>query len=261
MTTVKVRFVPGLKPIIQKHAMHDQSSHGNWAGSKTNAGNNLGIGEAIRLLNSFDPLQQKVYAAEGTLYDKKIDRSTKPVAPILQGGSPEIRSEYEKAYKEYSKKFTEWAVEQRANLSSETAKKNLDGSPKGVKKYVEEIIKADWFVEKFGDGSSLPPLEVKTANTNASGRHILSLSRDRATGQIVSTKHLISIDRQSTKNEATILHEISHYATTISQTKSFSGHGVEFVKNHIYVVGKVIGPERASQLRDAYIAEGIQIDN
>jgi hypothetical protein len=31
MTIVRVRFQPGLKPIIEKHAMHDQQSHGNWA--------------------------------------------------------------------------------------------------------------------------------------------------------------------------------------------------------------------------------------
>jgi hypothetical protein len=30
--SVRVRFQPGLKPIIEKHAMHDQQSHGNWAG-------------------------------------------------------------------------------------------------------------------------------------------------------------------------------------------------------------------------------------
>ena len=28
---VKIRFQPGLKPIIQKHQQHDQQSHGNWA--------------------------------------------------------------------------------------------------------------------------------------------------------------------------------------------------------------------------------------
>jgi len=29
--TVKIRFQPGLKPIIEKHEQHDQQSHGNWA--------------------------------------------------------------------------------------------------------------------------------------------------------------------------------------------------------------------------------------
>jgi hypothetical protein len=29
--TVVIRFQPGLKPIIEKHQQHDQSSHGNWA--------------------------------------------------------------------------------------------------------------------------------------------------------------------------------------------------------------------------------------
>ena len=34
MTIVRVRFQPGLKPIIEKHEQHDQQSHGNWAGTK-----------------------------------------------------------------------------------------------------------------------------------------------------------------------------------------------------------------------------------
>jgi hypothetical protein len=29
--TVRIRFQPGLKPIIEKHEQHDQQSHGNWA--------------------------------------------------------------------------------------------------------------------------------------------------------------------------------------------------------------------------------------
>lgn len=35
MTIVRVRFQPGLKPIIEKHQQHDQQSHGNWAGTKS----------------------------------------------------------------------------------------------------------------------------------------------------------------------------------------------------------------------------------
>ena len=31
--TVRIRFQPGLKPIIEKHQQHDQQSHGNWASS------------------------------------------------------------------------------------------------------------------------------------------------------------------------------------------------------------------------------------
>jgi hypothetical protein len=31
MTTVRVRFQPGLRPKIEKHQSHDQQSHGNWA--------------------------------------------------------------------------------------------------------------------------------------------------------------------------------------------------------------------------------------
>ena len=254
--TVVIRFQPGLKPIIEKHAMHDQSSHGNWAGSQEGgkAGNNLGIREVIKLHNNLDPLQNKVYAAEKEVTNKKtIDKTNRPVVPKLD--DYESTDEYKKAYKAYSKKFTEWAVEQQKDILSKTGKKNLDGSPSGVKKYVNEIIKESWFVERFGDGSSLPPVQIKTADTRASGRHILKVNTETGKGE-----NIISIDRQFTKNEPTILHEISHLATAQSQTQKFSGHGVEFANNHIYVVSQAVSPERGSRLRDAYIAKGVLND-
>jgi hypothetical protein len=142
---------------------------------------------------------------------------------------------------------------------SDMGKELLDGTPAGVKKYVERVIKEDWFVEKFGDGSSLPKLDVKTTNTNAAGRHILKMQKDRATGRIIKTVHEISIDRQSVKNERTILHEISHYATAITQTESFSAHGAEFANNHIFVVGQAVGSAGAQALASAYKSEGVEI--
>ena len=107
------------------------------------------------------------------------------------------------------------------------------------------------------DGSSLPKVEVKTLNTNASGRHILKIQKDRASGRIIKTVHEISLDRQSVKNERTILHEISHYATAISQTESFAGHGVEFARNHLFVVEQAVGSARAQTLESAYTAKGV----
>jgi hypothetical protein len=261
MTTVRVRFQPGLRPKIEKHAMHDQQAHGNWAGQKTGGGNNLNLQEAAKLINRFDPLQKEVYAAEASLDKQKTDSGTKPKAPLPQNYPLDKRDEYDKAYKEYNKKFVDWAVEQQSDLLTDLGKKTLDGSPRGVKKYIDQVVKTDWFVEKFGDGSSLPPLEVKAANTNAAGRHILRMTRNRSTGGIVKQENIISIDRQFTKDEALILHEVSHFATAISQTTPYAGHGVEFAKNHVYVIGKAVSPERATKLKKAYEAKGIQIDN
>lgn len=241
---------------INKHAMHDQSSHGNWAGK--GGGNNLSLREVANLQNRFDPLQDKVYAAERGVRGKiTIDKTTRPVAPRID--DYESIDAYKVAYKAYNKKFTEWAVEQQKDILSKRGEETLDGSPSGIRKYVNEVIKEDWFVERFGDGSSLPPVTVSTADTNAAGRHILRIKRDRTTG-VAKEENIISIDRQYTKNESTILHEISHLATAQSATKSFDGHGVEFANNHIYVVSKAVSPERANQLREAYIAEGVLND-
>jgi ribosomal protein S18 acetylase RimI-like enzyme len=239
---------------VAKHAQHNQQTHGNWA----TGGNGLGIEEVIRLHKSSDPLQSKVYEAE-----QSIDAPSKN--PLEEPTNPDHRlddnfqstADYEKAWKDYNKKWMAWAVEAQAMILSETGKTYLDGTPAGVKKYVEQVIKQDWFVERFGDGSSLPKLEVKTSNTNASGRHILKMQKDRASGRIIKTVHEISLDRQSVKNERTILHEISHYATAISQTESFAGHGVEFARNHLFVVEQAVGSARAQTLESAYTAKGV----
>jgi hypothetical protein len=250
-----IKFAPGLIPVL-KHGEHDQSSHGNWA---EGGGNGLGIEEVMRLHKSSDPLQSRIYEAEGLLDENLYAESEMPAYP--KRDDFKSREDYDKAYKDYNKKWMDWAVDEQAIILSDTGNKFLDGSPAGVKKYVDDIIKQDWFIERFGDGSSLPKLGVKTANTNASGRHILKMRKDRASGRIIETVHEISIDRQSTKNERTILHEISHYATAISETKAFSAHGVEFARNHIFVIKQTAGSARAQALASAYVAKGIQIDN
>jgi putative metallohydrolase (TIGR04338 family) len=250
-----IKFAPGLIPVL-KHEEHDQSTHGSWA----KGGNGLGIEAVMKLHRTLDPLQRKVYEAERSI-DPPLQpyRSIAPKAPKYDDFSS--RGDYDKAYKEYNKKWTAWAVEEQAKIVSDTGKELLDGTPAGVKKYVEEVIKQDWFVERFGDGSSLPRLEVKTANTTASGRHILKVQKDSSTGRIVKTVHEISIDRQFVKNETTILHEISHYATAISQTESFEAHGVEFARNHTFVVEQVAGSARAQALEIAYKSKGVTSGN
>ena len=236
---------------VEKHAQHNQADHGNWA----KGGNGLGIEAVQRLRKPSDPLKEKVYEAEKSVARTSVNTSEKPTAPKFSDF--ESRSDYDKAYKEYNKKWTAWAVEKQASILSETGEKLLDGTPSGVKKYVNDVIKQDWFIETFGDGKSLPPLDVKTANTVAAGRHILGVTRYRG-GMIVALKHEISIDRQFTKNEEVILHEISHYATTISQTESFSPHGTEFARNHVFISDKVAGSTRAEELKNAYKEKGVE---
>jgi hypothetical protein len=252
--SLTIKFEAGLRPVF-KHQEHDQSTHGSWA----KGGNKLGIEEVMRLHKSSDPLQRKVYEAEQSIDKPSKNPLQKPTNP--KRDDFESKEDYDKAYKDYSKKWMDWAVEAQASILTKTGEKFLDGSPSGVKKYVEEVIKQDWFVERFGDGSSLPKLEVKTSNTNAAGRHILKMQKDRASGRIIKTVHEISLDRQSTKNERTILHEISHYATAISQTEAFSSHGSEFARNHLFIVGQTAGSARAQALTSAYEANGVQVDN
>lgn len=252
---VNISFAPGLVPVLKHQSgKHDQKLHGSWS----EGGNKLGIEEVMRLHKSSDPLKSKVYAAEQSLDKPSKNPLEKPTSP--KRDDFQLKEDYDKAYKDYSKKWTDWAVEEQASILTDTGKNFLNGSPAGVKKYVEAVIKEDWFVERFGDGSSLPKLDVKTSNTNASGRHILKMQKDRSSGRIIKMVHEISIDRQSTKDERTILHEISHYATAISQTESFSSHGEEFARNHLFVVEQTVSPASSEALANAYIEKGVQVD-
>ena len=250
MSVQVIRFAPGLKPVL-KHAMHDQSTHGNWA----TGGNGLGIKEVMGLHKPTDPLRTKVYEAEQS-FDLKIndDQPKHPVRDDFKSGE-----DYDKAYKAYSKKWNEWAVNEQRVIFSDKGARLLDGSPSGVKKYVLEVINEGWFVEKFGDGRSLPKLDVKVSNTNAAGRHILSQTKDRF-GNIFSERHEISIDRTGTKSERTILHEIAHYATAINETKPFEAHGIEFAKTHLFLVEKLGATERAKTLQKAYESKGVKVN-
>ena len=126
-----IKFAPGLIPVL-KHQEHDQSSHGNWA----KGGNGLGI-EAVQALHkSSDPLKERVYEAERSIAKTSVNTLEKPTAPKLSDFPS--RGDYDKAYKEYSKKWMKWAVEERASVLSELGEKLLDGTPSGIKKYVNE---------------------------------------------------------------------------------------------------------------------------
>lgn len=247
-----IRFEAGLRPVF-KHAMHDQKTHGSWA-----TGNNrLGIEEVIRLHKSSDPLKSRIYEAEQSFDRKMNDEEPKH----LVREDFESAEEYDKAYKAYSKKWNEWAVNEQRVIFSEKGARLLDGSPSGVKKYVLEVINEDWFIESFGDGSSLPKLDIKISDTIAAGRHILEAKRDRATGMIVDKRHELSVDRQYAKSERTLLHEIAHYATSISQTKPYEPHGIEFARTHLFLLQKLGATKRATELKTAYEDRGIEVGN
>ena len=69
----------------------------------------------------------------------------------------------------------------------------------------------------------------------------------------------MDINKQFVLHEPTYLHEISHYATTISVTAPFAGHGAIFAKNHVFIASKVVGADYAAGLQKAYEEEGVKI--
>jgi hypothetical protein len=244
----------GLSLVMEKHQEHDQKTHGNWA----KGGNGLDILQTMRLHKSSDPLQKDIYAAESSL-DSVPLRDKFPKHPERE--IAESKEDYDKRYKEYTDEYEKWAIAVRTRILSQTGETLLDGSPDGVKKYISETIKEDWFIEAFGDGKSLPPLDVKVVDapmSNAAGRYRQDAVTDGA-DRLISSTHEILIDSQSVKAEQAILHEIAHYANAISQTTSYEGHGVEFARKHIFIVEKVAGSERATKLKAAYKERGIKV--
>jgi hypothetical protein len=235
---------------VKKHQEHDQSSHGNWATGKGSSG--LSHREIYNLQTGRgDPLVTKVYKAEDKFQPHTQRELTMPFPP-----KPRVefatKEEYDKAYKAYSKAFDEWAVESHRNIQSPLGEKHLDGSKAGVQKYLDEIIGSDWFKEEFGTGGVVAKPQVKLLEINSAGRYTFGFKNGQPHTSMVFNKGY-------SKAEPTILHEIAHYATTISQTKPFDGHGVEFARNQIYIASKAIGSEFAAGLEKAYREEGIDL--
>ena len=137
-----IKFAPGLIPVL-KHEEHDQKTHGSWA----TGGNGLGIEEAMALHKSSDPLKQKIYDAEGVLRKPSKNKLEKPIAPKWEDfdgiGEPNKgnRDDYDRAAKEYNKKWTAWAVEEQANILTDTGARLLDGTPSGVKNMLKKLLK------------------------------------------------------------------------------------------------------------------------
>lgn len=245
-----IKFAPGLIPVL-KHQEHDQSTHGSWATGQK-GGSGLSHREMYNLkLNRPDPLVKKVYAAEEKNHNQVQDKNTEqPSAPSRSSFTE--RSEYDVAYKKYSKDFLAWSRKVTTSIISPLGEKHLDGTPTGVNGYVRDVLRQDWFVEAFGRGGSAGNPEVKVSSTGEAGAYQIGFKGD----QPIS---ILRVNRGYSKAEPTIVHEIAHYATTISATSPHDGHGVEFARNHIFVASKVMGAGFANQLEKSYREAGIPL--
>lgn len=233
---------------------------GRWTNAGFSAG---GSGLTMRQMNElnkkYDPQKKSLYRAEGK-YAKETRARQKFTEPKPVFGKHRFdfssNEEYEKAYKEYSKKFDEWALKYNEVIQSDTGLKFLDGTKNGVANYVDNVINSDWFIEKFGDGGLMGQPEIgTTVKQGIGGRWQYSVKggdgEDEISQKLVIQKNYLS-------NEQIILHEISHYATAISQTTPFEGHGVEFANNHVSIVENVVGSNAADVLKERYREEGVK---
>jgi antirestriction protein ArdC len=212
-------------------------------------GNNLNHFKIIRLQKGVRDSQiRKIYSAE-TIYSAL----NTPDYPLPSG--PDLKDfkdyqDYVKAYRAYEIEFKEYKKRAPVVLLSDTAKKHLDGTAEGLQKYINEITESDWFQEKFGDGGAIGVPKASVKPTGPAGMH--SIGTDYLNGGF----NRIVMNKLHSRDEASILHEIAHYATAIVQTSSYAGHGVEFARNHLYVLTNVLGSEYADGLRKQYRKSG-----
>jgi hypothetical protein len=187
---------------------------------------------------------REVYGAEEEWTPQLQRRIRPPVAP-KRADFPD-RDSYVAAYKKYSKDYDDVYRENSRYIESSIGEKNLDGSAKGVQKYVRDIITADWFVEAFGDGGQMgrPPVTLFTSKKQG-GKYSYGFK----TGVFKSS---LKINSLLSKNEPSILHEIAHFATAISVADGFDPHGIEYRMNYIFITDRVLGREAAEGLREAY---------
>jgi len=211
-------------------------------------------------------LVNKVYAAENATRQGEMVRGTleKPTAPVYPkeaiekaraegnpGEAMRLSFEYGKDYKEYSKAFDKYMVDFRVvNLQSDLAKETLDGSKAGTQAYINNVINQDWFKAAYGDGGVFanPDIATKTVKSYA-GQYSSGLNKNE-----------ISINKSYTQNEPTIIHEIAHYAQTISATSQFEGHGVGFAEINLHITENILGTEAADKLASSYIEKGVPVN-
>jgi putative metallohydrolase (TIGR04338 family) len=242
-----------LKPKVSKHqeGQHDQSSHGNWATGTPQGGNGLAHREIYQLqAGTVDSLMRKIYDAEERFQPNVQRDIPKPFPP----SRTEFQSsaEYDKAYKAYSKAFDDWSRESTRNIKSTTGVRHLDGTKAGVQAYVDAVTSADWFTEAFGDGGVVGTPKVSLRAMGVAGQYAIGTK-----GGVGYSA--LAMDKGYSQAEPVILHELAHYATAISATSRYEGHGVEFAKNHIYMASKVISPDYADGLEKAYREAGVPL--
>jgi hypothetical protein len=238
---------------FKKHGTHDQSTHGNWATGQK-GGSGLSHREMYNLkLNRPDPLVKKVYEAEEKNHNQVQDKNTpSPTAP--NRADFDEYDDYNRAYKKYSRDFLNWSREVTTSVISPMGEKHLDGTPTGVNGYIRDVLRQDWFVEAFGKGGSAgnPVIEMSPSSSGAAGAYEIGFKNGNPYSRI-------KINNGYSKSEPNIVHEISHYATTISATSPHDGHGVEFARNHIFVASKVLGSSFANGLEKAYREAGVPL--
>jgi hypothetical protein len=239
---------------VEKHAQHNQADHGNWA-----TGNKGGSGFTHRMMfqlkrNRTDTMARQVYEAEEKHHSQIQDKSKpSPIAP--DRADFDEYDDYNKAYKKYSRDFLNWSREVTTSLISPMAQKHLDGTPTGVTGYIRDVLRQDWFLEAFGDGGEAKPkIEMSPTRNGEAGAYEIGFKNGVPYSRI-------KINNGYSKNEPTIIHEIAHYATTISAIENHDGHGRSFARNHIFIAGKVMGEDFADGLEKAYREAGVDIGN
>ena len=236
---------------VSKHQEHDQKTHGNWATGTPQGGNGLAHREIYQLqAGTVDSLMRKIYDAEERFQpgvQRDIPKPFPPNRTEFQTGA-----EYDKAYKAYSKAFDDWSRESTRNIKSTTGVRHLDGTKAGVQAYVNAVTSADWFTEAFGDGGVVGTPKVSLRAMGVAGQYAIGTK-----GGVGYSA--LAMDKGYSQAEPVILHELAHYATAISATSRYEGHGVEFAKNHIYMASKVISPDYADGLEKAYREAGVPL--
>lgn len=253
--SITLVFPVGFKPVL-KHEEHDQSDHGNREGGISEGtgkgGNGLRHREIYELMvNRSDPQKTKLYDAEEKHQPQAQRKLGKPFPPNNRNEYA-TQADYDKAYKEYSKEFDEWSRETSRNLISQSAEKNLNGTTAGTQKYVNEITKSDWFVKEFGNGGFIGTPKVAVRDVQVAGSYRIGTKNGEGYSGLTISKGM-------SKNEPTIVHEISHYATAISASSPYDAHGAEFARNHIYVAKNVMGSDYASNLEKSYREGGVKL--
>jgi putative metallohydrolase (TIGR04338 family) len=242
---------------VEKHlaGKHDQSTHGRGSNAsvrRMNAGNGLTARQIYNnQVNQGDSQQKKLYAAEGK-FAPEIARIIPEPSQPMRADFPDFEN-YRDAYNKYDKEWDDWARETSRSIMSDVGQKHLDGTNKGVQKYFDEVTQSEWFVDKFGDANPFGKPKFSLVSTNAyAGQFSYYLKNNVPSSTF-------KVNKSMAQHEMTILHEIAHYATAISESNPFESHGKEFASNVVYLTKMVIGEQASSRLENEYVQGGVTI--